>query len=136
MVNCELRTRLWGNPSGLSWGAPPHGRGCVSRRRGAAQGRPTGRLRSSGWSLVGLAALALTACQTIAPRPATLILPESLRSPCERPDPSKVSTVGDLAGFSLKQDAAISICDARRKAVVEIVDAANPKPRRKLFGVF
>jgi hypothetical protein len=52
-----------------------------------------------------------------------------------------VRTVGDLAAFSVRQEAALSACDARRAALVETVDAHNrlaasaqAKPTRRLFG--
>jgi hypothetical protein len=34
-----------------------------------------------------------------------------------------VATVGDLAAFSIRQEAALQTCEARRAAVVAIVDA-------------
>jgi hypothetical protein len=46
-----------------------------------------------------------------------------------------VKTVGDLASYSLRQDAAISTCDARRAAVVEAVDGAQAKPKKR-WGLF
>lgn len=72
-------------------------------------------------------------CQTVPVRP-TLTVPDSLRATCERPNPEGVSTVGDLAAYSLKQDAAIRVCDARRAAVVAIVDSAQPKKKRWPWG--
>jgi hypothetical protein len=36
-----------------------------------------------------------------------------------------VRTVGDLAAFSIRQEAALAICDAGRDALVQTVDAHN-----------
>lgn len=87
---------------------------------------------------VTLAALALTACAPMTPRLPNITIPESLRSKCEKPTPESVQTIGDLAAFSLRQNAMIEVCDARREAVVSIVDGYNGavKTKRKLFGVF
>jgi hypothetical protein len=40
--------------------------------------------------------------------------------------------VGDLAAYSVSQEAALQTCDAQRAAVVSIIDAANAihAPRR------
>lgn len=76
-----------------------------------------------------LGPLALSGC---APRPVpalTIPVPESLREPCPRPDPAKVATVGDLAAFSIEQEAALGVCDVRRAAAVQIIDAANERPK-------
>jgi hypothetical protein len=83
--------------------------------------------------IAAASALALGGCQTVAVRP-TLTVPDSLRATCERPNPEGVATVGDLAAYSLKQDAAIRVCDARRAAVVAIVDSAQPKKKRWPWG--
>lgn len=86
-----------------------------------------------GLTLLSLAMflmLGVGGCNATAPR-ATLTIPQSLRAPCERPDPQGVATVGELAGYSIKQDAAIAVCDARRAAVVAIVDGAQAKPKKR-----
>jgi hypothetical protein len=66
------------------------------------------------------------------PSPLTINVPDSLRSPCERPAIEGVKTVGDLAAVSIRQEAALSVCDARKSAVIAIVDAykavVDPKP--------
>jgi hypothetical protein len=36
-----------------------------------------------------------------------------------------VRTVGELAAFSVRQEAALAVCDARREALVAGVDAHN-----------
>ena len=70
-----------------------------------------------------LGAPGLTACATAtAPTPGKAI-PQSLRTACDRPDPAGVKSIGDLAAFSLRQEAALSICDSRRAAVVAVADA-------------
>lgn len=49
----------------------------------------------------------------------------TLREPCPRPPIPDRPTVGDLAGFSIRQEAALSVCDARREAAVTVIDAVN-----------
>lgn len=51
-------------------------------------------------------------------------MPESLRAPCPRPDPSGVVTQADLLAFSLRQEAAIGACEARKDAAMALLDAA------------
>lgn len=61
-----------------------------------------------------------------------------LRAPCPRPDRPSAPDTGALAAFSLRQEAAISVCEARKDAAVAVVDAgdaalaalAKPPPRR------
>ena len=74
--------------------------------------------------------LGATACTTL-PGPTRIAIPDSLRAACERPDPAGVATIGDLASFSLRQDAALSICDGRRAAVVAVADAYAPPPPKR-----
>ena len=76
-------------------------------------------------SLPGLAAS--TACATRPPAPATLQLPvaATLRAPCPRPDRPAAPDTGALAAFSIRQEAAISTCEARKDAAVGVIDAAN-----------
>lgn len=71
------------------------------------------------------------------PKGPTITVPDSLRAKCQSPDPSGVSTVGDLAAHSVRQEAAIRICDERREALVGIIDGANKaqEPKKKLFGM-
>lgn len=73
--------------------------------------------------LVGMA-LALSACAH-QPTKFQIPVPQSLRDPCERPNPESVQTVGDLAAYSIRQDAAIKTCSSRGDALVELIDAAN-----------
>lgn len=54
-------------------------------------------------------------------------VPQTLREECPRPELA-VETVGDLAAFSVRQEAAISVCNERRRALTEIIDAANERP--------
>jgi hypothetical protein len=80
-------------------------------------------------SAIGFALL-LPACAT-APKPVTINLPPLLREPCERAEIA-AGTVGDLGATIVRQEAAVAVCDARRAAVVAIVDAhtqtVTPKP--------
>ena len=66
-------------------------------------------------------ALLFPACAT-APKPVTINLPLLLREPCERAQIA-AGTVGDLGATIVRQEAAVAVCDARRAAVVAIVDA-------------
>lgn len=81
--------------------------------------------------------LGCSGCATTTPPPLQIPVPASLRAACEHPAPDAVQTIGQLAAFSLRQDAALDICDARRSALVAIIDGVNPKPaKKKLFGLF
>ena len=87
--------------------------------------------------LLMCSAAGVAGCQT-APPPLTLTVIPSLRAPCERPDPAGVTTVADLAAFSLRQDGAISACDRTRQALVELIAAQTaivtpPRPWWKLW---
>ena len=80
---------------------------------------------------VMLSPLALTACAT-QPGQVQIMIPESLRAPCNRAEVGPLATVGDLGSLVIRQEAAVSLCDTRREAVVAIVDGytAATKPRR------
>jgi hypothetical protein len=67
-----------------------------------------------------------TGCAT-ATAPPILVIPIAtvLREPCPRPDFRAVQTVGELAGFSVRQEGALAVCDERRRAAVAVLDAAN-----------
>jgi hypothetical protein len=55
-----------------------------------------------------------------------------------------VLTVGDLAAFSLLQEAELTVCDGYRNALVQTIEAHNalaqqlaqPKPRKRFLGLF
>ena len=78
-------------------------------------------------SLLGL--LASTACAPIqATSSATQLqipVAASLRQPCPRPDRPTAPDVGALAAFSVRQEGAESVCEARKDAAVGVIDAAN-----------
>lgn len=57
------------------------------------------------------------------PVPAPIPVPASLRAPCPRPDPAGVATVADLLAYSLRQEAAIGACEARKDAAVALLEA-------------
>lgn len=40
-------------------------------------------------------------------------------------------TQGDLDVFAVQQEAALKVCDAKREAVVAIVDGAQAKPKKR-----
>lgn len=49
----------------------------------------------------------------------------SLRQPCPRPERPANPDVGGLAAFSVRQEGAESVCEARKDAAVAVIDAAN-----------
>ena len=67
----------------------------------------------------------------------TINVPPILRESCPRADVGPLETVGDLGALALRQEAALSVCNARREAVVAIVDAhrqtVTPRPWWKLW---
>lgn len=84
--------------------------------------------------LAALSCLLLTGCATVAPPAPLLPVSATLREPCPRPDrpAAKGLTVGALAGFSVQQEGALTVCEARRAGLVELLDGFNtithPKP--------
>ena len=94
-----------------------------------------------------LCALAVAGCATATATAPPISIPISslLREPCPRPPGYETAvTVGDLAAFSVRQEAAISVCNERRAAVVSVLDAYNsmaaqmaeklkPRPWWRLF---
>ena len=75
-------------------------------------------------------AVSLSGCATI-PQPVTINIPPTFREPCPRADLTALETVGELGALVVRQEAAVSVCDARRAGVVALVDAhaATVKPR-------
>ena len=57
-----------------------------------------------------------------------------LREPCPRPDRPLAPTLGALALFSVRQEAALNTCEARKDAAVAVLDATaaalRPAPAR------
>ena len=49
---------------------------------------------------------------------------ESLRRPCPRPA-ADFATLGDLGAFAVKQQAALSVCEAMKTALVQTIDVHN-----------
>ncbi len=71
---------------------------------------------------------ASTACATRPPPPALLPpipVAQVLREPCPRPDRPAAPTVGELAAFSVRQEAALGVCEARKDAAVTLIDAQS-----------
>lgn len=77
-----------------------------------------------------VACLMLGACTTT-PKPA-LIIPDTLRKPCEPASVGKLETQGDLDALVIRQEGALQTCDKAKAAVIEIVDAHGKaaKPKR------
>lgn len=79
-------------------------------------------------------ALTLSAC---AGGPANLVIPDSLRAPCESTvDVSGAQTVGDLGKAIVQGDADLRVCDVKKAAVVAIAESQNRRAwyRRLLPG--
>lgn len=49
----------------------------------------------------------------------------SLREPCPRPDRPPRPALGELALFSVRQEAALNICEARKDAAVALLEAVR-----------
>lgn len=90
-------------------------------------------MRAPVLTLVLLGAGALLAGCASAPSPGPFTpVAAILRQPCPRPDRPQSPTLGQLAGFSVRQEAAITICEQRKDAAVAVIDAVNAitRPRR------
>ena len=79
-------------------------------------------------SLLLFSTLGVGACQTTLPRTE---VPSAFRLTCDRPaGVNAVKTVGDLAAYSVRQDAALKVCEAKLVGLVSIIDAMNNTPKR------
>ena len=82
--------------------------------------------------LLAFGVTGLTGCVHTQPT-LKITVPESLKAclKTERP-PVEGLTVGRLATYSIQQEADLQACDARREALVSIIEAANEaqKPKR------
>lgn len=88
--------------------------------------RPARRRSPPTWLLAG--PMLLTACASPAPAtlaPLTIPVADILRAPCPRPPRPTSPSVSELAGFSVEQEAAISVCEMRKDAAVTTIDAHN-----------
>jgi hypothetical protein len=47
-----------------------------------------------------------------------------------------VRTIGDLAGYSIRQDAALKVCETKREGLVSIIDAINNTPKGNWWAWF
>lgn len=90
-----------------------------------------GRMRALTPVSVMLCAGLLASCAG-SPKPLTINVPPVLKEPCPRADVGPMETVGDLGALVLRQEAALTVCDGRREAVVAIVEAhrqtVDPRP--------
>lgn len=96
------------------------------------------------YAVLGL--LAFGGCASQASQPPLLSIPvaETLRAPCPSAKGAEsVRTIGELAAFSILQQAALVVCDGYRSALVQTVDAHNAlaaqmvaKPRKRFLGLF
>jgi len=61
--------------------------------------------------------------------PANLVIPDSLRVPCESTvDVSGAQTVGDLGRAIVQGDADLRVCSIQKEAVVTIAESQNRRP--------
>ena len=75
-------------------------------------------------SLTGLLAN-LSAC---AGGPASIVIPDSLRAPCQSTvDVSTATTVGDLGQAIVRGDGDLRVCSIQKDAVVAIAEAQNKR---------
>jgi hypothetical protein len=77
-----------------------------------------------------LCGLALTGCASL-PRQATLTVPATLRTPCDRAEIGSLATVGDMGALVIRQEAAVSSCETRRAALVGLIDTYGEITRPK-----
>jgi hypothetical protein len=71
-------------------------------------------------------ALILSGC---AAGQANLVIPDSLRAPCESTvDVSGAQTVGDLGRAIVQGDADLRVCSIQKDAVVAIAESQNRRP--------
>lgn len=87
-------------------------------------------------SLTEIAADKSEDCRKWTPRDLLIsLLPDTFRAPCLGPATDGVQTVGDLASFSLRQEAALQSCEAKRAGIVDLVDKAQ-KPLKPWWKVW
>lgn len=89
---------------------------------------PLGPLRRSLMMFGTLGLLASTGCAG-APTSPRIMAPQTFRTECAGPATAGVATVGDLAAFSIRQEAALQTCEAKRAGLVALIDAAQPVKR-------
>lgn len=78
-----------------------------------------------------VSALTLSAC---AGGPPNLVIPESLREPCESTvDVSGAQTVGDLGKAIVQGDADLRVCSIKKDAIVAIAESQNRSWWRRLM---
>lgn len=98
------------------------------------------------WCLLMLAALGVmlsSGCATVRPTPpapVTITPPPALTERCTGPElPADPITVGDVMSFSVAQEAALVTCEARRAALVAIIEAhrsiVTPPPPPRARGL-
>lgn len=78
--------------------------------------------------------LVLAGCAT-APQSSKILLPDAFRQPCVGPATDGVLTIGDLAAFSLRQEAELQACEAKRAGIVDLVDKGQ-KPLKPWWKVW
>ena len=87
-----------------------------------------GLLRRSLMMFGVLGLLASTGCAGVPTSPRVMV-PQTFRTECAGPATAGVATVGDLAAFSIRQEAALQTCEAKRAGLVALIDAAQPVKR-------
>lgn len=87
------------------------------------------------WPLIaGLCCvLSLPACAALPSAP-TIHVPQALREPCRGPT-TPLRTQADDDTYKVRMEAALAGCSSRGDTLVQIIDGAQPK-KRKRFGLF
>jgi len=88
-----------------------------------------GATRRSLMMFAGLGLMGLTGCAGLPTSP-RLMVPATFRAECAGPATLGISTVGDLAAFSVRQEAALQTCEAKRAGLVALIDASQPRKRK------
>lgn len=68
--------------------------------------------------------MALPSCAAAPLPPLMIPVADSLRS-CAPADVGPMQTVGDLGGLAIRQEAAFQVCNAKRQALADTIDAHN-----------
>lgn len=89
---------------------------------------PLGLLRRSLMMFGVLGLMGLPGCASLPTSPRVMV-PQTFRTECVGPATSGVATVGDLAAWSIRQEAALQTCEAKRAGLVALIDAAQPVKR-------
>ena len=88
-----------------------------------------GPLRRSLMMFAALGLMGSTGCAGLPTAP-RLMVPATFRAECAGPATAGVSTVGDLASWAIREEAALQTCEAKRAGLVALIDASQPRKRK------